>query len=167
MRRDEAKSAGLKRYIAEKPCQRDHAPIRYVSDGSCCECRVISHNARRVLPDYRAYQQDWWANHREWDRGRSKSETYRAMSRKRAANRRSIRRVTSDVSSEERHSISEHYKACDLLRNLGFDVELDHIFPLSKGGPERLWNIEIVPRWYNRQKRDDISPALRRFEVVT
>lgn len=40
MNRFEARQNGLKTYVAEKRCKRNHDPIRYVSNNSCYQCTI-------------------------------------------------------------------------------------------------------------------------------
>jgi hypothetical protein len=42
MTRAEAMAAGLKRYVADKPCKNGHEPIYSVSNYQCCECRRLA-----------------------------------------------------------------------------------------------------------------------------
>jgi hypothetical protein len=41
MTRDEAKAAGLKRYMPTEPCSRGHLSERFVSSRNCCQCRLL------------------------------------------------------------------------------------------------------------------------------
>lgn len=46
MKRNEANAAGLKTYIADKPCVMGHSPtIRYVSTGNCKDC--LNHSTKK------------------------------------------------------------------------------------------------------------------------
>lgn len=45
MNRLEATLAGEKRYRADKPCGKGHEPVRYTSNGVCCEC-ISNHRAK-------------------------------------------------------------------------------------------------------------------------
>ena len=36
-------------------------------------------------------------------------------------------------------------------------VEIDHIFPLSRGGQHRLYNLQALPKDENRTKNDDMT----------
>ena len=52
-----------------------------------------------------------------------------------------------------------YLKAMDLTRTTGIQHEVDHIYPLSKGGPHLPWNMRVVTLDANRKKRDKIIAA--------
>lgn len=49
-----------------------------------------------------------------------------------------------------------YLKAMDLTKTTGVPHEVDHIYPLSKGGPHLPWNMRVVTLEANRKKKDKI-----------
>ena len=54
---------------------------------------------------------------------------------------------TGEVSDEEKNEIKEFYKNCP------DGYEVDHIHPVSKGGPHRIWNLQYLTISENRSKQ--------------
>lgn len=55
----------------------------------------------------------------------------------------------------------EVYEAARLMREAGLDVEVDHIVPLqgvNASGLHVHWNLQIIEKTENRQKRDSVNP---------
>ncbi len=48
------------------------------------------------------------------------------------------------------------YQEARQLRNLGVDVQVDHVVPLSKGGLHEPWNLQIIDRITNLRKGNRI-----------
>jgi len=61
-----------------------------------------------------------------------------------------------NLTKEERKEIKELYKLALELREHGFDVEVDHIIPLSKGGHHHSSNLQILFATHNRSKSNKI-----------
>ena len=51
----------------------------------------------------------------------------------------------------EQKKIDLYYTVCN---EMGKDFEVDHIKPLSKGGQHHPDNLQILPKQFNREKRD-------------
>jgi 5-methylcytosine-specific restriction endonuclease McrA len=49
------------------------------------------------------------------------------------------------------------YNRAKELRQSGFDVAVDHIFPLSKGGAHSVENLQIIYSFENSQKGDRLN----------
>ena len=54
---------------------------------------------------------------------------------------------TGEVSNKEKDKIKEFYKNCP------DGYEVDHIRPVSKGGPHRIWNLQYLTISENRSKQ--------------
>lgn len=52
--RESAKAQGLKRFYTGDACPKGHDSPRYVSDGSCCQCRKEKILEKRKDPEFRA-----------------------------------------------------------------------------------------------------------------
>jgi 5-methylcytosine-specific restriction endonuclease McrA len=46
--------------------------------------------------------------------------------------------------------------ARELTEQTGVNHEVDHIWPISKGGPHLPWNLQVLTQEENRKKRDKI-----------
>lgn len=56
--------------------------------------------------------------------------------------------------------ISEKYSdALRLTEETGLRYEVDHIFPLSRGGVHAPWNLRVIPKSENRSKYNRIPEA--------
>lgn len=83
---------------------------------------------------------------REYDKGAGRLYTVR-----RAAERRA--RTKTPRSSIEELMIKYRYEdAKRLTEETGIKYEVDHIWPLSKGGPHLPWNLQILTKEENRTK---------------
>jgi 5-methylcytosine-specific restriction endonuclease McrA len=64
-------------------------------------------------------------------------------------------RATIPMKKEEKEKIAEIYKiAIDAKKTTGYDWEVDHIVPLSKGGLHKLSNLQVVPAEWNAKKNN-------------
>ena len=59
------------------------------------------------------------------------------------------------MTKEDKEKIAELYEiAKDATKLFGYDWEVDHIVPLSKGGLHKLANLQVVPASWNRAKNN-------------
>ena len=62
------------------------------------------------------------------------------------------------MTNEDKAKIAELYTiAKDTSKLFGYNWEVDHIVPLSKGGLHKLSNLQVVPKSWNRAKSDTNS----------
>lgn len=168
--REAARAVGETRYWSIRLCgcedhNEDGRCLRRARERSrypsCVRCENIA-QARR----------DRSEKGRERDRLRSQTEARRKYVNLYMAKRRSrIRATLAGAGPEEIARIDALYDAADVLRRVcGLDVEVDHTFPLSKGGPHREWNLEIMFVKENRGvggKHDRLDYALERFDSLS
>jgi 5-methylcytosine-specific restriction endonuclease McrA len=64
--------------------------------------------------------------------------------------KRRARRCTAKINHIE--EIQRKYAKCQVWRDVGFDVVVDHIIPLAKGGAHAPENLQIIYSIENRQK---------------
>lgn len=68
--------------------------------------------------------------------------------------RRALKQLSTIGNLEQ---ISKIYSKCQKWRSLGFDVEVDHKIPLSKGGSHVAENLQIIYQSENAQKRNSLD----------
>lgn len=66
-----------------------------------------------------------------------------------------------NLSETERKYVLYLYGKMRIMRKYGFDVHVDHIVPLSKGGLHIPENLEIIPAEDNLRKNNRLSVTLR------
>jgi 5-methylcytosine-specific restriction endonuclease McrA len=130
-------------------------------------------NAELVKQKGREAKRKWWAENREIARLRGKrkyaknqeyhKEKARANYRQKPGyysenTRRRRAKVSAFSMTEiERMMCNNYYKlARELTESTGIPHEVDHIWPISKGGPHLPWNLRVITREENRSKRDKI-----------
>lgn len=87
---------------------------------------------------------------RAW--GRAWAQLNKEKYAKRAEHRR---RLKCDMSELDRFVMQEAASLCGLRNaSTGFDWQIDHITPLSKGGTHAADNLQVVPAKWNAAKRD-------------
>lgn len=65
-----------------------------------------------------------------------------------------LNRTNSSLTDNEKRKINLYYSISQLL---GLEWQIDHIIPLSKGGPHHPDNLQIVTKKYNLQKKNRID----------
>ena len=105
---------------------------------------------RRAI--WRRYYRRYRAKHieriRSWSKANpEKAKVYKAISGSR-------RRSQSKEIYDKR--ITSLYKRCQALRKW-FDVQVDHIVPLSKGGRHQISNLQIIYAYENARKHTNIN----------
>jgi 5-methylcytosine-specific restriction endonuclease McrA len=97
---------------------------------------------------------------REKDRKYSKTKykRHKGKHHARAALYRARKRdVPGPASPIEKMMCDNYYKlARELTEQTGIPHEVDHIWPVSRGGPHLPWNLQILTQEENRKKRDKI-----------
>lgn len=164
-------ATATKFFIAQKPCKKSHAPIRYVRSGKCVAC-AKAHSAEfaknnptqhainsivwfRANPDkIKSYNSEWRKANRE---------KVNAAQRIRDARKRLIiAQSSSNHTADDRAVVFELQNAqcfyCDVPLAYG-SGHGDHYIALARGGSDARHNIVIACPPCNLQKRAE-HPAL-------
>lgn len=168
MKRAEAIKAGTLMYVG-KPCPRAHSGERYTSTGNCVTCakgcsadRVASGyykmNYRQDVERHRAVSRAWHAANREYVAQKAKEWVKANPAKRRAiANNYKHRRRAIEAGGVSSAELCDWTTAqpkvcfwCDA--GCADDFHVDHIQPLSKGGPHELDNMIIACRLCNLRK---------------
>lgn len=165
----EAKAKGLKRYFTGKACIRGEIAERYVINNACACCSCQAHRKQLRKPrgseKARVYYKKWAKAHPEYAKVYSKKwrlqnpEKARAKARrqrklypeKKAASNR-LRRAKQaacaieDVTPEMLHDLlqSQEGRCAECSRSLATKRHLDHINPLTLGGPHAIENLQYL-----------------------
>lgn len=181
--RADAKARGLKFYFTEKSCPKGHIAKKRVSSRNCVICeiersreykknnrdRVNEYAAERYAknPDrVREIARNWYARNgrgnpeklneyaREWrSKNVDKQNFYsaRRYARKIAA----IPEIRTDLEPMFRSEILAIYAEARMTTELtGVRHDVDHIFPISKGGVHAPWNLRVLIGSENQSKKD-------------
>ena len=81
-----------------------------------------------------------------WEKSK-KGKLYRAIAR---VKRRALLKRLSEL---DKFCLAEAYRLCKLREKYtNMKWEIDHIVPISKGGTNKYYNIQVVPAVWNRRK---------------
>lgn len=174
--RADAKAQGLTRYYTGKPCKHGHVSERQASDGGCMECRRLHQkaymrtDAGKAATKRHSQTEKRRAARRETQRRYSKTEAGKAREERRhkkaphraptAVVKRNYPLAIVPLTEVEQQRVEGIYRFANALRqrtNHGWDV--DHCYPLSRGGVHHPDNLQVLPASVNRQKRDKVDPA--------
>lgn len=73
------------------------------------------------------------------------------------ARRRQLKRQSFPMTKIEKKMCANYYKlARELTEQTGVTHEVDHIWPISKGGPHLPWNLQVLTAEQNRKKGNKI-----------
>jgi 5-methylcytosine-specific restriction endonuclease McrA len=165
-RRQLAKQNGNVTYEGYKPCVKCGNIERYTSNGSCVKCEREK-GLEKLLNDdlmapYRTKEKQ--AKNRE-----KRRETIRENGKKYTQTEKG--KISSCVSASNRRAriknqlcetadfekIKQIYAECRRLsEETGIPHEVDHIIPIAKGGLHHQDNLQILTRFQNRSKGDQI-----------
>lgn len=164
--RQEAIAQGRTRYYTGKPCKHGHLAERHIG-GSCSECQRIYQKA------YSQTEQRKESNRKKQQR-QQQTEKCRArdLQRQKKRNAEHPHYVIAHVirakypaaiiplTEAEQTRVATIYRIANALRQrTGQKWEVDHCYPLVRGGVHHPDNLMILPATLNRQKRDKADPA--------
>ena len=148
-KRSDALAAGAKQYFNGNPCKQGHIANRRSRDAGCMECRRlgnISHYNRNT--EYHKAKTYKWRE--------ANTEAYNAHCSTAHAKRHRVKMHT-PTNKIERLLIQYRYEdAQRLTAETGIEHHVDHIWPLSKGGPHLPWNLTVLTATENLQKSNKI-----------
>jgi 5-methylcytosine-specific restriction endonuclease McrA len=160
--RIEAIEQGKKTYEVKKPCKNCGSFERYVSTKGCAPCAIKRGleklNNEELMKPYRTKEKQkkkldkWRAKNPEklkeqWGR-------YPEKNNARAAKRRAlVKNQTLNLTEDQVKEIWTIYKECSRISiETGIPHEVDHIFPICKGGMHHPDNFQILTMKENRKK---------------
>lgn len=165
--RQEATAQGLIRYYTGKPCKHGHLSERRRDNGTCIECLNV-------------YQQAYGQTEQRKEANRKNQQRYQQSAKGKARDRKKQNKRYAEsphryvagyikgkypsamvpLTEVEQQRVEGIYRFANALRqrtNHGWDV--DHCYPLSRGGVHHPDNLQVLPASVNRQKRDKVDPA--------
>lgn len=184
--RERAKRARLKRQekIAAmttrqcKQCLKDKPvnefPTRNVSRNTqarCSSCCLLNRRIKAKLPENRKksrkYQQSerfktYQQQYRQSSKGKEVQTKYRKNNLDkyrmfRAKRRAKVDSVLTTLSKSDKLKIASLYRRAKIMTDMyGTPYEVDHYFPVSRGGQHHPINLFIIPRHINRAKANKL-----------
>lgn len=154
--RASAKRRGLSRFYTGNPCKHGHMEERYVSSGVCILCDRIKH-IRWQQNNKEAHKERVYA----WRRANpERSSEIAAGWRKRNADRYSAIQATNQIRQKYGTRLTDPYAAIipfyaeerRLTRETGIKHQVDHVIPLSRGGPHCASNLRVITALENQRK---------------
>jgi 5-methylcytosine-specific restriction endonuclease McrA len=135
--------------------------------------KYFEKNCEVIREKGRAAKKKWQVENRDVARERSRqkykksSEHYKEKAREHyranpgyyAENVRKRRKkgLVFPMTAIEKMMCRNYYEiARELTEQTGVPHEVDHIWPISKGGPHLPWNLQVLTKEENRKKRDNI-----------
>jgi hypothetical protein len=98
------------------------------------------------------------ANNKKWGASEKGRITRKLAKEIRRANETNSKII---LTQEERKYIKWLHEKTRIMRSVGFDVHLDHIIPISKGGLHVPMNLQIIPAEDNLRKNNRLH-----FEII-
>jgi 5-methylcytosine-specific restriction endonuclease McrA len=167
--RKKAIEEGRKIYVSGCSCKKCGCVIKYVSSYGCHYCNWkkgleklatgeikkyhTKEKTKKRLDNWRKNNLDKYAD--QWRREPKEKKNARA-----AIYRYSRRDQTPDLTDKEKHDIIEVYKLAQKLTiETGIKHEVDHIFPVSRGGLHHPDNLQVLTKHENASKGNKIPDS--------
>ena len=158
--RPQAIEAGLSRYFTGKPCKRGHIEERTVDKCWCVGCRREDAYARASIPEVRAKNVARLKARRDAnpDENRRNVAKWKRENRAKVIEQKARRRGLDSKSWDalddfDRFVWQEAGRIRDdRIKATGFGWDIDHMIPLSAGGDNKFYNIQVIPRSMNLSK---------------
>jgi len=182
--RQEALVSNKLRYFTGRPCKHGHTVERYVRSGNCIKCNCIAVSTCYAKNPKPANQRshDWYIHNKELNYKRARSwkannkeraleldrkslvkrrrenpEKFRAYHKTYRANKLGAdgEYTAEDIKrlKEEQHGICA---APSCSKNIIIDYHVDHMVPLSRGGPNWPTNLQILCPSCNMKKSNKL-----------
>ncbi|WP_273765884.1 hypothetical protein [Aeromonas hydrophila] len=172
--RNGARLQGFTRFFTGKTCKHGHLAQRHVSSGSCCECQ------RLYLKKYGQTEQRKEARRKSQQRyQKSEKGRLRDLTRYAENPHRSIPAIISIKYPEavipltddaQKRVVSLYRLAYALRQRTGESWDVDHCYPLARGGVHHPDNLMVLPSGLNRKKSkrfDHTDPVQMKGLVVS
>lgn len=172
--RNEAKSQGLTRFYTGKPCKHGHLAQRHVSSGSCCECQRLYLQKHGQTEQRKEARRKTQQRYQQTEKGR-----LRDLKRYAENPHRSISAIISikypeavvPLTDAAQKRVASLYRLAYALRQrTGESWDVDHCYPLARGGIHHPDNLMVLPTRLNRKKSkrfDHADPVQLKGLVVS
>jgi 5-methylcytosine-specific restriction endonuclease McrA len=159
IKRAEARARKLTRYFTGKACKHGHIAERVTRDGKCLECYQLALAVQRLNQEQETIRLRKWRS--------ENSEHYQVYQRAyhawydRARRSKQILAIPDDANH---HAILACYRQAKRLTAItGQKYQVDHLMPLSKGGPHHENNLVVMRADFNKRKHAKIIPKWIEF----
>jgi 5-methylcytosine-specific restriction endonuclease McrA len=92
----------------------------------------------------------------EWQRNKYQNDPEFRARNIEHANRRRLKIKQGEIIDGDLQRLRAVYEFAAVCRDLGLDVHVDHVVPLSKGGEHHVDNLQIIPAVENLKKGNDL-----------
>ena len=146
------------RYVVENKENRAAYMLKYCAENKEKRAEYYKENKESISNVKKVYMAKYRLANKE--KIVFKSAKYAAENKERFANKSANRRAmkfgaTIYMTKEDKAKVVELYTiARDATKLFGYDWEVDHIVPLTKGGLHKLSNLQVVPMSWNRSKNN-------------
>ena len=121
--------------------------------------RYVLENREKVLERQRRYREankeiikERAKKYRQTNRGKATESSKRAI-------RRALKKKQSNPNTDK-CKVKEIYKVCSEVKRKGYNVHVDHIIPIARGGDDHEDNLMIVDAAFNMKKSDKLNSEI-------
>ena len=154
--REDARRSGMRYFFTGEPCNNGHVTYRRVNKGNCIECqRIYARNYWQSRPDKMVeFRRSYVKRNRERVREENRKQSIGnpQWSREYMARRRARKKNQICVCCARPDLLNVYRRAKDL------GLHVDHIWPLSKGGPHCRFNMQFLSLSENSKKGARFGP---------